>query len=154
MPAVLYDRLVIEEILPHRAPFLFVDRVVHLIPGQRIVAELEPRGDEPHFAGHFPGRPIMPGVLVGEAMAQTAGLLVALSARVGHALTAETPRFMVLAAVNIKLLRPACPGDCISLHAHFERTIGPLFHFGASALVGRHEVATGTLVLAARKETS
>ncbi len=152
MPVTLYDRATIEEILPHRPPFLFVDRVVQFTSGQRIVSELDLKGDEPHFTGHFPGRPMMPGVLVSEAMAQSAGLLLALSARTGHPLTPETPRFMVLAAVNIKFLRPAVPGECLSLHASFERTIGPLSHLVVSAYTGRHEIATGTVVLAARKE--
>lgn len=154
MQPALYDRTTIEEILPHRAPFLFVDRVVQFTSGQRIVAELDLRGDEPHFAGHFPERPMMPGVLVSEAMAQTAGVLLGLSARTGNPLTPETPKFMVLAAVNVKFLQPAVPGDCLSLQARFERTIGPLTHMAVSARVGRQEVASGTVVLAARKETA
>ena len=72
----------IEQILPHRSPFLFVDAVRELDAGKRILAELELRADEPHFEGHFPGRPIMPGVLIAEALAQTSGLLLALSAMV------------------------------------------------------------------------
>jgi 3-hydroxymyristoyl/3-hydroxydecanoyl-(acyl carrier protein) dehydratase len=97
---------------------------------------------------------MMPGVLVSEALAQTAGLLLALSARTGNPLTPETPRFMVLAAVNIKFLRPAVPGECLSLHARFERTIGPLSHLAVSAYATRHEIANGTVVLAARKEST
>jgi 3-hydroxymyristoyl/3-hydroxydecanoyl-(acyl carrier protein) dehydratase len=152
MAAALYDRTTIEEILPHRPPFLFVDRVVQLVSGRRIVAELDLRQDEPHFRGHFPGRPIMPGVLVSEAMAQTAGLLLALSARTGNPLTPETPRLMVLAAVNVKFLHPAVAGESLKLQANFERTVGPLSHLAVSANVGRREVAAGTVVLAALKE--
>lgn len=152
MSAPLHDRAEIESILPHRAPFLFVDRVMHLAAGQRIVAELDLRATEPHFAGHFPGKPMMPGVLVSEALAQTAGLLAALSAKVGRPLSAGDLRFMILAAVNIKFLRPAVPGECLSLEAVFERTLGPLYHFKVWARAGRSEIAAGTLVLAARQE--
>ena len=66
-------------ILPHRPPFLFVDRVLALEPHKSILAERTLRPEEPQFAGHFPGRPIMPGVLVAEALAQTSGLLLGLS---------------------------------------------------------------------------
>jgi 3-hydroxymyristoyl/3-hydroxydecanoyl-(acyl carrier protein) dehydratase len=152
MTSALHDRAVIEELLPHRAPFLFVDRVMQFTVGRRLLAELDLRGTEPHFAGHFPGRPMMPGVLVSEALAQTAGLLAALSARAGRPLSAADPRFMVLAAVNVKFLRPAVPGECLSLQADFERTLGPLYHFKVAARAGRSEIAAGTLVLAARGE--
>lgn len=151
MPAPLYAREAIEAILPHRHPFLFVDRVMHLTPAQRITAELDLRRDAPWFAGHFPGHPMMPGVLVSEAMAQTAGLLVALSAKTGQPVTPVTPDFMVLTAVNIKFLRPALPGECLTLGATFERALGPLYHFTATARAGRQDVAAGTLVLTARK---
>jgi len=154
MPSPLYDRAIIEAILPHRAPFLFVDRVIQLTAGQRIVAELDLRGDEPYFAGHFPGQPMMPGVLLSEAMAQTAGLLLALSAREGQPCIPETPRFMILTAVNVKFLQPVGPGERLTLHASFVRALGPLIHFAVSATTGRQELATGSIVLAARKENA
>jgi 3-hydroxyacyl-[acyl-carrier-protein] dehydratase len=66
----------IMRILPHRYPFLLVDRVVELEPGRRAVALKQVTANEPHFTGHFPGRPIMPGVLMVEALAQTAGIAV------------------------------------------------------------------------------
>ena len=69
-------------ILPHRPPFLFVDRVIKLVPDREIVAERAIRSDEPFFAGHFPGKPVMPGVLVTDALAQTSGLLWGLSKKV------------------------------------------------------------------------
>ena len=70
------------KILPQRPPFLFVDRVLKLRPDDRIVAELDLTESLPHFAGHFPDRPVMPGVLVTEALAQTSGLLLGLSEQV------------------------------------------------------------------------
>ena len=67
------------KILPHRPPFLFVDQVVELEPNRRILALLELKPESAHFTGHFPEKPIMPGVLIAEALAQTAGLLHGLS---------------------------------------------------------------------------
>ncbi|TET85952.1 MAG: UDP-3-O-[3-hydroxymyristoyl] N-acetylglucosamine deacetylase, partial [Desulfobacteraceae bacterium] len=75
----LYDISVIEEILPHRSPFLFVDRVIKLEVGKKIITKKDLSPDNSFFAGHFPGRPIMPGVLVSEALAQTSGLLLGLT---------------------------------------------------------------------------
>lgn len=69
------DRAQIETILPHREPFLFLDEVVELEPGSHVVARKRVRPDEWYLAGHFPGRPIMPGVLIVEAMAQCSALL-------------------------------------------------------------------------------
>jgi 3-hydroxyacyl-[acyl-carrier-protein] dehydratase len=66
----------IMRILPHRYPFLLVDRIVELEPGKRAVGMKQVTANEPHFTGHFPGRPIMPGVLMVEALAQTAGIAV------------------------------------------------------------------------------
>lgn len=149
---ILYDRAAIETLLPHRAPFLFVDRVTALKPGERIEAERDLLSEEPHFAGHFPGRPLMPGVLVTEAMAQAAGLLLALSGREGRPILPEPPGVIVLAAVQVKFVRPAMPGETLTLSAAFERSLGSLCHFTVAAAVGRRTVASGTLVLAEWKE--
>ncbi|MBE9570006.1 MAG: hypothetical protein IMF11_05240, partial [Proteobacteria bacterium] len=72
----LYDISVIEEILPHRSPFLFVDRVIDLDVGRNIITEKDLFSDDCYFAGHFPGNPVMPGIIVSEALAQTCGLLL------------------------------------------------------------------------------
>ncbi|HUT78610.1 MAG TPA: 3-hydroxyacyl-ACP dehydratase FabZ [Polyangia bacterium] len=136
----------IQRILPHRAPFLFVDRVTDLEPERRVVAERALDPAEPHFAGHFPGRPIMPGVLITEALAQTAGLLLALSAMA----RGEDPggRLFYLARAEMKWTAPVHPGESLSLEARLERTFGALTSFAVRAWTRRKDVARGTLTLA------
>jgi 3-hydroxyacyl-[acyl-carrier-protein] dehydratase len=142
-----FDHETVREILPHRPPFLFVDRVTRLDAGRAITAERALRGDEPHFAGHFPQTPIMPGVLVTEALAQASGLLLGLSRK----LAGNPPpagQLFYLAASAIKFLSPARPGETLILQAESERDLGALSRFRVSASVGRRLVAEGTLTLA------
>jgi len=135
-------------LLPHRAPFLFVDRVIKLEPQKSIVAERLLRAEEPHFAGHFPGRPIMPGVLIAEALAQTSGLLIGLSEMASAAAPPEKPRAFFLAVTNIKFTHPAVPGDTLVLRATVDRNFGALFRFNVEATAGRNLIASGSLTLA------
>jgi len=138
----------IVEILPHREPFLFVDRVTHLDPGKAIVAERLLRADEPQFSGHFPGRPIMPGALVAEALAQASGLLIGLSRKLS-ATPYQGPKSFLLAATNVKFTQPAAPGDLLILRAAADRDLGGLFRFDVEAAVGSGIVAKGSLMLTA-----
>jgi 3-hydroxymyristoyl/3-hydroxydecanoyl-(acyl carrier protein) dehydratase len=135
-------------VLPHRPPFLFVDRVMRLEPHKLIVAERTLRPDEPQFAGHFPGRPIMPGVLITEALAQTSGLLVGLSEKLSSGAPPEKPKSYVLALVNIKFTHPAVPGDVLVLRAASERQFGALHRFNVEATAGGNPIAAGSLTLA------
>jgi 3-hydroxymyristoyl/3-hydroxydecanoyl-(acyl carrier protein) dehydratase len=135
-------------ILPHRPPFLFVDRVTELDPGKRIAAERLLRPEEPQFAGHFPGRAIMPGVLVTEALAQTSGLLLGLSEKVTGAAPPQRPRMFVLAANNMKYKHPAAPGDKLELRAQADGNFAGLFRFNVEASAGRNLIACGSLTLA------
>ncbi|MDX2038582.1 MAG: UDP-3-O-acyl-N-acetylglucosamine deacetylase [Isosphaeraceae bacterium] len=108
-PAPALDIRGIMKILPHRYPFLLVDRVVEVGPGNRVLAFKNVTNNEPFFQGHWPGRPIMPGVLIIEALAQTAGILI--SNRV------TTPGLAALIASidKVKLRKPVVPGDQLEL---------------------------------------
>jgi 3-hydroxyacyl-[acyl-carrier-protein] dehydratase len=135
-------------VLPHRPPFLFVDRVTKLEPNQSIVAERLLRPEEPQFAGHFPGQPIMPGVLVAEALAQACGLLLGLSGKLGGSPPPAGVKMLFLAATNIKFKHPAAPGDVLVLRALSDRSFSGLFRFNVEATVGEKVIASGSLMLA------
>jgi len=136
------------QVLPHRPPFLFVDRVLKLEPHKSILAERSLRPEEPQFAGHFPGRPIMPGVLVAEALAQTSGLLLGLSDKLSAAAPPPRHKMFFLATTNLKYPHPAVPGDVLLLCATSDTRFGALFRFNVEATVGRNLVASGLLTLA------
>ena len=98
--------------LPHRYPFLLIDRVMECEPGKRIVALKNVSSNEPHFQGHFPGRPIMPGVLILEAMAQAAGVLV-FSAKAPHG-RRERSVYYYVGIDNARFKKPVVPATCSS----------------------------------------
>ncbi len=101
----------IMKILPHRYPFLMVDRIVEMEPGKRIVGIKNVSMNEPHFLGHFPGHPVMPGVLIVEAMAQVAGILAYLAS--DDEIRKKVSYF--LAIDNARFRRPVVPGDILRL---------------------------------------
>ena len=133
--------LAIESILnalPHRYPFLLIDRVIELEPGRRIVALKNVSYNEPFFPGHWPSRPIMPGVLIVEAMAQAAGVLIAQGAEKG--------REALLASLDgVKLRRPVVPGDQLRLEVDGIKTKGRVIQVKAVARVGDRVVAEGKI---------
>jgi 3-hydroxyacyl-[acyl-carrier-protein] dehydratase len=132
----------IEEILPHRDPFLLLDEVLELEPGVRVVARKRIREDEWYLAGHFPGRPIMPGVLLVEAMAQTGAVAV---------LADETNRgkLALFAGIDdVRFKRIVEPGDVIELTCELERVRGPIGRGKATATVDGELAARGTLTFA------
>ena len=148
----LYDISAIKEILPHRSPFLFVDRIIDLRAGERIVAEKDLSPDESFFKGHFPGNPIMPGVLVSEALAQTSGLLLGLTwNEEGGAPAKERPGVLYLASNNMKFSSPARPGETLRLEANLKKEYGRMFLFNVAAYVEDRAIASGTLTLAEEK---
>jgi UDP-3-O-[3-hydroxymyristoyl] N-acetylglucosamine deacetylase/3-hydroxyacyl-[acyl-carrier-protein] dehydratase len=136
-PALL-DIGAILKVLPHRYPFLLVDRVIALDPGRRIVALKNVSYNEPFFQGHWPTRPIMPGVLIVEAMAQAAGVLIAQGAASG--------RQALLASLDgVKLRRPVVPGDQLRLEVDSLRSKGRVIQARSVARVGDRVVAEGRI---------
>jgi 3-hydroxyacyl-[acyl-carrier-protein] dehydratase len=141
-------------ILPHRPPFLFVDCVLTLDPHKSILAERALRPEEPQFAGHFPGRPIMPGVLVAEALAQTSGLLLGLSEKASGAHSPAHPKMFYLATTSIKYTHPARPGEVLRLWSAADKALSGLHRFNVEARVGKRLIASGALTLALVDESA
>jgi 3-hydroxyacyl-[acyl-carrier-protein] dehydratase len=135
----------IAAILPHRYPFLLVDRVIELDPGKSIVALKNVTMGEPFFQGHFPGHPVMPGVLIVEALAQASGLLIGLS---GTYSVEHRPIFYLAKVDNARFLKPVVPGDQLRLEVKLKRLIRGMGIFNASAVVDGKEVATCDLMCA------
>jgi len=136
------DRDAIQRIIPHRPPFLYVDRIVEIEPGRRIVGALDVTGAEWFFSGHFPGNPIMPGVLILEAIAQAAACLAlqspALHGRVPYLAGIEHARFR----------RPVVPGDRLTMEAELQWVRGRIGRVTGRALVGGVVVAEGEFTFA------
>lgn len=149
----MYDLSEVYSILPHRSPFLFVDGVVSFSSGKSIVCEKQLRSDEPFFAGHFPERPIMPGVLISEALAQTSGLLIGLTRKNETSSSGKRDMNLVLAGVNMKFTTPAKPGDTLHLKAQLQKQYGSLFLFTVEAFIEDTKIAAGTLTLAEAPQT-
>jgi 3-hydroxyacyl-[acyl-carrier-protein] dehydratase len=138
----LLDRPAIEAILPHRDPFLLIDEVVELEPGVRVVARKRVRPDEWYLTGHFPGRPIMPGVLIVEAMAQT-GAVAVLSEEQNRG------RLALFAGIDgVRFKRIVEPGDELELTCDLEKVRGPIGKGRAEARVDGELAARGTLTFA------
>ena len=137
------------DIIPHRPPFLFVDRVVRFIPDKLIVAQRTIRADEPWFKGHFPQKAIMPGALVLDALAQTSGLLMGFSKKINPDIDQKPPKLFYLASSNVKFTSPALPGETLELISESREKFEKLYSYAVEANVGRKTVAKGTLTLAA-----
>ena len=119
------------QLIPHRYPFLMVDRVIELIPDVSAVGVKQVSIGEPHFQGHFPKKPIMPGVLIIESMAQTAAVLVVET--LGPTAEGKLVYFMTVDSARFR--RPVVPGDTLHIHVFKERSRGNVWKFRAEAKV-------------------
>jgi 3-hydroxyacyl-[acyl-carrier-protein] dehydratase len=136
--------------LPHRYPFLLVDRVLECRPGESIRAIKNVTYNEPYFPGHFPHRPVMPGVMVIEALAQAAGILAFVTAGV---VPDESTRFYFVGIDEARFRRPVEPGDQLVLTATLERAFKGIWRFATVAMVGEHEAVAAKMMLAPETKT-
>jgi len=136
----------IRQFLPHRYPFLLVDRVTECTPGESIVTIKNISVNEPQFTGHFPNQAIMPGVLIIEALAQTTGLL-------GFRTMSEEPSddilYMLVGVDNIRFKRQVVPGDQLVMKAKIERRSKVIWKFSCEATVDGELVTAANLLCAA-----
>ncbi len=138
----------IMELLPHRYPFLLVDRVVELEPGKRAVAIKQVTANEPHFTGHFPQRPIMPGVLMVEALAQTAGIAV-------MSLDDYRGKLGLFAGIDgCRFKRLVVPGDTLRLEVTVEKLRGMFGRVRAVASVDGELAVEATLSIVIPRDQS
>ena len=134
----------IQELLPHRYPFLLVDRVIAYEPHKSIVAVKNVSINEPFFQGHFIGHPVMPGVLVIEALAQAGGVLTQLS----RGTVAHNKLFYLVKIDNARFSRMVVPGDVLELHVQIKRIIKTMTFYTCVARVDGEEVASADVLCA------
>jgi len=129
-------------VIPHRPPFLLVDRILELEPGKRAVGTKAVSGNEPFFAGHFPGRPVMPGVLIVESLAQVGAVAVL-------AIPENAGKLALFAGIDkVRFRRQVVPGDLLHLEVEIAQARGNIGKGEARATVGEALVASATLTFA------
>ena len=144
MRDTVFDQKRIQEILPHRYPFLLVDRIVEFEENKRIVGLKNVSCNENFFPGHFPGVPVMPGVLILEAMAQVSGVL----AYVSENGPPEGSRLFIVAADDVKWKKPVTPGDTMLIEMQLEKVRRPFWMMAGKVTVDGVLVAQGRITAA------
>jgi 3-hydroxyacyl-[acyl-carrier-protein] dehydratase len=138
----------IQSLLPHRYPFLLVDRVVEFEPRKRVLAYKNVSCNEPFFNGHFPGNPVMPGVLVVEALAQAGGLLTTLTAQAEGIEKVGEKLFYLVKVDNAKFTKMVVPGDRLELEVELKRHIRNMAMYSGIARVDGEQVACADILCA------
>jgi 3-hydroxyacyl-[acyl-carrier-protein] dehydratase len=138
------DVVAIQQLLPHRYPFLLVDRVVEFEAHKRVLCIKNVTANEPQFQGHFPGNPVMPGVLVIEALAQAGGILTQLS----HQADTSGKLFYLVKIDNAKFSKMVVPGDRLELEVELKRTIRNMALYAGTARVDGEQVACAEILCA------
>ncbi len=130
----------VQQLIPHRYPFLMIDRVVDLVINVSATGIKNVTINEPYFQGHFPTRPVMPGVMIVESMAQTAAVLVVSTLGAG----AEGRLVYFMSVDNARVRKPVVPGDTLHVHVYKRRQRGNVWKFDAQAKVDGRVVADAT----------
>ncbi len=139
------------ERLPHRYPMLLIDRVIEMIPGKKIVAIKNVSINEPFFPGHFPHHPVMPGVLIVEAMAQAAALFSFADGANGQGPDSSKTAYYLVGVDNTRFRRPVVPGDQLRIEVDACRLTTKMCTYKARALVDGKVVAEAELMCAIRR---
>lgn len=142
---VTMDILEIQKWLPHRYPFLLIDKIVDLVPDQYVVAIKNVTMNEGFFQGHFPNNPVMPGVLICEAMAQACAVF----ARYSEPVLLKEKNLYLVGADNFKWKKMVLPGDTLKIHMRSVRKRNPLWVMEGDVSVDGKIVASGTISAAA-----
>ncbi len=147
LPQLPLNQADIQNLLPHRYPFLLVDRIVVLEPGKRIVGLKNVSINEPFFQGHFPGRPIMPGVLIVESLAQVGGILALLATpeKMGN------PSLFLMGLDKVRFRQPVVPGDQLRLEVDTLRSGKKFWKMEGRAFVDDVLIAEGEMIAAVGK---
>jgi len=140
----------IMERLPHRYPMLLIDRVVEMVPGKSIVAIKNVSINEPFFNGHFPHHPVMPGVLIVEAMAQASALFLFTDENGGLKCEGSKTAYYLVGIDGARFRRPVVPGDQLRIEVEAERLSRSICKYAARATVDGQEVASAKLMCAIR----
>ena len=143
--SISLDIMGVRRLLPHRYPFLLVDRVLECVKGERIKAIKNVTTNEEFFSGHFPHRPVMPGVIIIEALAQAAGILAFVTADV---VPDDSTRFFFVGIDKARFRKPVEPGDQLILTATLERSFKGIWKFNTIAYVGDNEVTSAEMMVA------
>jgi len=137
LPVTEADLTLIQRIIPHRYPFLLVDRVRNIVVGKSCIGIKNVTFNEPQFQGHFPGMPIFPGVMIVEAMAQTSGILVGVTMDLAD----KGAKVFFMGVESAKFRRKVVPGDVMELHVTALRSGGKVWKFQGRAMVDGHLAA-------------